>query len=31
MIADETLDGLLERMAAYRPHTPIFAMKASDL
>lgn len=31
IIADETLDGLLEEMAAYRPHTPIFAMKASEL
>ncbi|MGX7953174.1 LOG family protein [Tsuneonella sp. HG249] len=31
IIADETLDGLLDKMAAYRPHTPIFAMKASEL
>jgi uncharacterized protein (TIGR00730 family) len=31
ILADETLDGLLEQMAAYRPHTPIFAMKASEL
>nr|WP_202386291.1 TIGR00730 family Rossman fold protein [Allopontixanthobacter confluentis] len=31
MIADESLDKLLERMAAYVPHTPIFKMKASDL
>ena len=31
VIADDTLDGLLARMAAYRPHTPIFAMKASEL
>jgi len=31
IIADETLDGLLDKMAAYRPHTPIFQMKASEL
>ncbi len=31
IIADETLDGLIDKMAEYRPHTPIFAMKASDL
>ncbi len=31
IIADESLDGLLAKMAAYQPHTPIFAMKASDL
>lgn len=31
MIADESLDKLLDRMAAYEPHTPIFQMKASDL
>jgi uncharacterized protein (TIGR00730 family) len=31
LIADQALDRLLERMAAHRPHTPIFAMKASDL
>jgi uncharacterized protein (TIGR00730 family) len=31
LIADETLDGLLEKMTAYRPHTPIFQMKASEL
>ncbi|ANY21276.1 LOG family protein YvdD [Tsuneonella dongtanensis] len=31
IIADESLPGLLDRMAAYQPHTPIFAMKASDL
>ncbi len=31
LIADETLDGLLDRMRAYRPHTPIFAMSASEL
>lgn len=27
----ETLDELLTRMADYRPHTPIFRMKAADL
>lgn len=31
ILSDETLPGLLERMAAYQPHTPIFQMKASDL
>lgn len=31
LIADETLDGLLDKMVAYEAHTPIFAMKASDL
>lgn len=31
LIADEALPGLLEKMAAYQPHTPIFAMKADDL
>lgn len=31
IIADETLPGLLDKMAAYQPHTPIFQMKASDL
>ena len=31
LIAEQELDLLLLRMAAYRPHTPIFAMKASDL
>ncbi|MGX7925577.1 LOG family protein [Tsuneonella sp. HG094] len=31
IIADHTLDGLLGKMADYRPHTPIFQMKASDL
>ncbi|MBK6803066.1 MAG: TIGR00730 family Rossman fold protein [Novosphingobium sp.] len=31
MIAEAELDLLLERMAAHRPHTPIFAMKAGDL
>ncbi|WP_095012849.1 TIGR00730 family Rossman fold protein [Tsuneonella mangrovi] len=31
LIARETMPDLLEAMSEYRPHTPIFAMKASDL
>ncbi len=31
LIADTQIGGLLDRMAAYEPHTPIFAMKADDL
>lgn len=31
MIANETLPELLDAMAAYVPHTPIFRMKASEL
>jgi uncharacterized protein (TIGR00730 family) len=31
IIAENELDLLLTRMAAHEPHTPIFAMKASDL
>jgi len=31
LIAEESLDTLLTRMAEYTPHTPIFQMKASDL
>lgn len=31
LIAEETLDKLLARMADYTPHTPIFQMKACDL
>ena len=31
LIAADTLPDLLERMAAYEPHTPIFRMKADDL
>jgi len=31
MIVDTTLDGLLDKMAAYQPHQTIFAMKAADL
>lgn len=31
IIAETELDPLLIRMAAHEPHTPIFAMKASDL
>ena len=31
ILAAETLDGLIEKMSAYEPHTPIFQMKAADL
>jgi uncharacterized protein (TIGR00730 family) len=31
LITDDTLDGLLGKLAAYEPHRPIFAMKAADL
>ena len=31
LISDDTLTGLLEKMAGYEAHTPIFAMKAEDL
>ncbi len=31
LVHDTTLDGLLNRMEAYQPHTPIFQMKADDL
>jgi len=31
IMAEHELDLLLERMIAHEPHTPIFAMKASDL
>ena len=31
LIAEPELDLLLARMAAHEPHTPIFAMKSSDL
>ncbi len=31
LIAAETMPDLLEKMAAYEPHTPIFRMKAEDL
>jgi len=31
LIADTELDPLLDKMAAYVPHRPIFAMKAQDL
>ncbi|HZF45613.1 MAG TPA: TIGR00730 family Rossman fold protein, partial [Sphingomonadaceae bacterium] len=31
LIARETLPDLLDAMAAYQPHRPIFAMKADDL
>jgi uncharacterized protein (TIGR00730 family) len=31
IVADESLPPLLDKMAAYQPHTPIFAMDASEL
>lgn len=31
MIVDEAIDGLIDKMATYVPHAPIFAMKADDL
>lgn len=31
ILAESELDLLLERMAAHEPHTPIFAMKSSEL
>jgi hypothetical protein len=31
IIAENELGALLHRMAAYRPHTPIFRMKAEEL
>jgi len=31
MLVDDSLDGLLDKMAAYRPHQTIFAMKAANL
>ena len=31
LISDDTLTGLLDKMAAYEAHTPIFAMKAEEL
>lgn len=31
IVHDESLPALLDRMAAYEPHQPIFAMKAGDL
>ncbi|MEP0188862.1 MAG: TIGR00730 family Rossman fold protein [Erythrobacter sp.] len=31
LIASETIEGLLDKMVAYKPHTPIFQMKASEL
>jgi uncharacterized protein (TIGR00730 family) len=31
LIAESELGALLQRMAAYRPHTPIFRMKADEL
>ena len=31
IIAESELGALLDAMAAYRPHTPIFRMKAEEL
>lgn len=31
MIVDETMDGLISKMASYEPHKSIFQMKAEDL
>ena len=31
LVHAETLPGLLDKMTAYQPHTPIFRMKAEDL
>lgn len=31
LIHDTTVGGLIDKMAAYEPHTPIFRMKAEDL
>ncbi|WP_394270508.1 TIGR00730 family Rossman fold protein [Qipengyuania sp.] len=31
IVSDSALTGLLDKMSAYRPHTPIFRMKAEDL
>ena len=31
MVVDASLEPLLDKMAAYEPHAPIFAMKADDL
>ncbi|WP_299296250.1 TIGR00730 family Rossman fold protein [uncultured Erythrobacter sp.] len=31
MVDAETIDSLLDKLAAYEPHTPIFRMKADDL
>jgi predicted Rossmann-fold nucleotide-binding protein len=31
LIAENDLGALLDRMAAYRPHTPIFRMRADEL
>lgn len=31
LIVADTLDTLVDRMAAYRPHTPIFQMQSSEL
>lgn len=31
MIVDDTMDGLISKMASYKPHKSIFQMKAEDL
>jgi hypothetical protein len=31
LLADTSLDGLLDQMTAYRPHETIFKMKAANL
>ena len=31
LLSDDTLDGLLDQMTAYRPHETIFKMKAANL
>ena len=31
LLSDDTLDGLLAQMTAYRPHETIFKMKAANL
>src|SRR5690606_38812257 len=31
MVVDAGIEGLIDKMEAYVPHTPIFAMKADDL
>ena len=31
LIADSSIEALLDRMAAQQPHTPVFAMSANQL
>jgi hypothetical protein len=31
LVHDTALAGLIDKMASYEPHTPIFQMKADDL